>query len=233
MEITIAHRFCGPPYSGHGGYTSGLIARGLEGAVEITLRSPIPLGKPLTLLSEASDRTELQDDGQLIALANRAEFELDIPEPPTYEEAVAASVNSVGLRPDYLYPTCFACGHKRESGDGLRICPGAIGRDGIVAAPWTPDSALAEHGKVLPEFVWAALDCPSGIASMGDHVRPLLLGRYAVRIFELPIAGAQYVVMGWPISNEGRKFFSASALFSGDRCMAYARATWIEVKQSD
>jgi hypothetical protein len=173
----------------------------------------------------------LQDDGQLIAEASTTDFELTIPEPPTHAEAVAAGASSVGLRPDYLYPTCFACGHQRESGDGLRICPGAIGRGGIVAAPWVPDSTLAEHDRVRPEFVWAALDCPSGIASMGNDVRPLLLGRYAVRIFELPSPGEKYVVMGWPIANEGRKYFSASAMIFGDRCMAYARATWIEAKQ--
>ena len=48
-EIIIQNRFCGPPDSGNGGYTSGLIAKELNNPVEITLRKPPPLDKMVSL----------------------------------------------------------------------------------------------------------------------------------------------------------------------------------------
>ncbi len=56
-SVLIAAKFRGPPNSGNGGYVSGVIADTLtqgvhdlpnHGAVEVTLRAPIPLDHPLT-----------------------------------------------------------------------------------------------------------------------------------------------------------------------------------------
>ena len=47
MEITIAKRFCGPPTSGNGGYSSGRVAALVGNPAEITLRAPPPLDAAL------------------------------------------------------------------------------------------------------------------------------------------------------------------------------------------
>ena len=43
QSVTVPARFCGPPDSGNGGYTCGLVAKEMGGIVECTLRSPVPL----------------------------------------------------------------------------------------------------------------------------------------------------------------------------------------------
>jgi len=36
--VVIARRFCGPPDTGNGGYSAGLLAQSLRGPIEVTLR---------------------------------------------------------------------------------------------------------------------------------------------------------------------------------------------------
>lgn len=47
--VTIASRFQGPDGSGNGGYTSGLLAGFLGARAQVTLRSPPPLERRLTV----------------------------------------------------------------------------------------------------------------------------------------------------------------------------------------
>jgi hypothetical protein len=49
--IVIDRRFRGPPESGNGGYTCGLVAGRVDGPAEVTLRLPPPLEEPLTVAS--------------------------------------------------------------------------------------------------------------------------------------------------------------------------------------
>jgi hypothetical protein len=101
----------------------------------------------------------------------------------------------------------------------------------MVAAAWIPDTSLAdESGRVAPEFLWAALDCP-GAFSFPDPVHSaLLLGELAVSIEGSVAPGERCVVIGWEIGRQGRKHFTGTALFgeSGTR-RAIGRATWFEV----
>jgi hypothetical protein len=46
-ELTLGGRFSGPPATANGGYACGTIAELLGGDVEVTLRRPPPLGRPL------------------------------------------------------------------------------------------------------------------------------------------------------------------------------------------
>ena len=48
-ELTLGGRFSGPPATANGGYACGTIAELLGGDVEVTLRRPPPLGRPLRL----------------------------------------------------------------------------------------------------------------------------------------------------------------------------------------
>jgi len=93
--------------------------------------------------------------------------------------------------------------------------------DGRFAATWIPS-------EVSPELVWAALDCPGAIAVGFPDRGETLLGRFAVEVDELPKPGERCVVLAWPQSEDGRKLYAGTALYSEDgRPLARARATWI------
>jgi hypothetical protein len=217
--VIVPGRCNGPPDSGNGGYTCGLVAGLLGGAAEVTLRLPPPLDRELEVVS-VDGHVEVRDGGALVAEAEPAEVPADVPAPVTVEEAAAASTRYAGFA-HHAYNTCFVCGPRRE--DGLRVYAGAVtGRPGLVASPWTPPA------DVSPELVWAALDCPSGWAVDDFQREGVLLGRMAAAIDLLPAPGEPHVVLGWRIGEEGRKRFAGSALLTAEgETLARARSTWI------
>ena len=231
--LTIAHFYHGPPESGHGGYTSGMIAAFLpDGPVEVTLRVPPPLDCEMSVEHDGASLRVLDDD-KLVAEASvtKEDVTKDIPEPVSYSDAIVASIDYPGFKTT-LTPSCFVCGKQREPHEGLRIFPGPVrGRD-MVAAALVPESHVAgADGNMQPQFVWAALDCPSGWA-VTEFVpgREAMLGRLTARIVKPVAAGRRYSVVGWRMRTEGRKMHSGSAIFddAGAVCAA-ARATWIRV----
>jgi len=219
--MIIGARFNGPPGSGNGGYSAGLVARlaPWPGPVEVTLRKPPPLDTELTAHPEDHLVRVTAPDGELVAEA-RPTTPVDAAVPAVdLAEAVAVSADYPGFR-HHPFPTCFVCGHQRPDHDGLGLFPGRLA-DGRTAAPFTiPDAISAE-------LVWAALDCPGGWAVPLEG-RPYLLGRCAVRIDELPAPGDECVVMGAMVGEDGRKGFTVSTLYSpAGIVLATARATWI------
>ena len=220
--MIIDPRYNGPPGSGNGGYTCGLVAGLLRvaGGAEVTLRLPPPLGRPLRW-----DGSSLRDGDAVVAEGEPAELELDVPDPPSYEEAEQATPRFAGFVA-HAFPTCFVCGPKRPPGDGLRIFAAPV--DGVVAAAWTPVESQ-------PELVWAALDCPGAYALEWDGRSDILLGRLRACVNRLPDCGERCVVIGWPLGWEGRKGYAGTAVFSADRneLLALARATWIEPRAND
>jgi hypothetical protein len=95
-----------------------------------------------------------------------------------------------------------------------------------------PDASLAEgRGIVRPEFVWAALDCPSGwapIVAVGGT--PMVLGELAVRRHGEVRVGEPCVIMGWVLGGEGRKHLAGAALLGEDgTARAVATSTWITI----
>jgi hypothetical protein len=224
--IVIASRFCGPPQSGNGGYSSGVVARELGGTVEVTLRKPPPLDRPLTFRHE--DKLLLLDGAETVAEARAIALELEVPAPPSFEDAVQLSTRYVGFE-EHNFPTCFVCGPGRAPGDGLRIFPGRSDAGAFVAAPWVPDvSVTGAGGRVLPEIMWAALDCPGYFGAAPDDWPRALLGRMTAELGEPVLAGERCVVIGWSLGREGRKIHAASALFGADGSLrGKARQTWI------
>jgi len=210
--LTIPARFTGPPDSANGGVTCGLLAQA-TGLSEVTLRTPPPLERPLRVVDGA-----LYDADTLVASAAAATVALEPPAPVSVAEARAATTRYGGLT-EHPFPTCFVCGP--DKADGLRLFPGPVG-EGVAATPWVPVDQD-------PVMVWAALDCPGGW-SLDLPGRPMVLGRMALRLDELPAPGEEHVVMGWRVSLEGRKAFTGSALFTaaGD-LLAVAQQTWIAV----
>jgi hypothetical protein len=212
--MIIPARFNGPPGSANGGYASGLFSEALGGGFEVTLLRPPPLETQLDIVGD-----ELRHGDVVVARARRAAIEGETPEPVSLAEAEEASRHYAGFE-HHAYPTCFTCGPGRD--DGLGIYPGPVaGREGLVAAPWTPD-------ELRPEIVWAALDCPAGWAVDEFQREGVLLGRMAAAIRSAPVRGEAHVVVGWRVGEEGRKRFAGSAIYSGaGELLAFARSTWI------
>jgi hypothetical protein len=216
--LTIDARSNGPDGSANGGYTCGRIAAFLDGHAEVTLRSPPPLERALDVERER-DALRILDGEMLVAEAASGAVEVAVPDAPSWEEAESAARRYPGFA-EHAFPRCFVCGPERESGDGLRVFAGPLG-DGRFAATWTPT-------EVRPELVWAALDCPGAIAVGFPDRGETLLGRFAVTIDELPEPNERCAVLAWPLGEDGRKLYAATALFGeGGRLLARARATWI------
>ena len=229
-SIVIGSRFNGPPGSANGGYACGLIAVATDAGVSVRLHRPPPLEIPLLVEPAGPGRWQIRDQAEIVATAAETEVRLELPEPPGYLQALDLSKHYVGFA-GHSFPTCFVCGPERRAGDGLRIFPGALASPGGgVAGPWLPHPSLADAaGKVRPEFVWAALDCPGYFAVMTGN-RPAVLGEFAVHIDRLPPVEKPCVVMGWRIDSAGRKHRAGTALYDEDgSALARGIATWIEV----
>ncbi|MGQ0585746.1 MAG: hypothetical protein ACT4PK_00885 [Gammaproteobacteria bacterium] len=239
MEITIAKRFCGPPNSGNGGYSCGRLAALVGNPAEITLRAPPPLDAPLTAQRADGGVVRLMQGEQLIAEGKPATLELEIPKPPSRDEAVAAGNRFSGLK-HHPYATCFVCGPSRGAHDGLRIFCGPW-KDGRVAGLWTPDKTLDDgSGHVAAEFLWSAIDCPGSWSVIGrdDPDAPMgfvspgaLLGRLAGRLLRAPRIGEECTAMGWFLGNDGRKYHVGTAIHTlAGELVACSKGTWIALK---
>lgn len=230
--IIIAPRFNGPPGSGNGGYVCGLLAKTIDGPSTVTLRAPPPLGAPLTLRSDGAHAT-LHHRDALLAEAHSAPFDLTPPAPPTLAEARVASTR-YGGHADHRYPTCFVCGTGRVPADGLDLFTGRVAQRDMVASPWRPHARLADaDGCVAPEFIHAALDCPSYWALPRAGSMAALLARMTAHIDgPRPTPGDDLIVIAWPLVSDGRKHRGASAIFTANGVpLARAEALWIEPKQ--
>ena len=227
--LTIAKTFHGPPDSGNGGYVSGRLARFIDGPAIVRLKAPPPLERPLTVENNGTE-VRLTDQGRTVAHARPTAFDLEIPAPPTPNEARTASHNFRGLT-RHWFPTCFVCGTARDEGQGLRIYAGPLPDRDMVAAPWTPHIALADQdGLVRSEFIWAALDCPGAYAFPEPEKGVALLGEMATRQIAALSAAEPCIVVGWALGRKGRIHCVTTALFnSSGRCCAMARASWVEI----
>lgn len=215
--MLIERRFNGPPDSGNGGYTCGLVAEAY-GANEVTLRTPPPLDTPL----------DVRDDGVyagdvLVATPGETTVTVEPPRFPGYDAARAAMERYAGLR-DHPFPTCYVCGPRRDDGLGLR--PGPVGDD-TVATTWTPTTSD-------PNDTWAALDCPGAWALVQTDEAPLVLGRLAVSIDAAPRPQQPHVVVGWRHKpREGRKHYAGTALYdAAGTLLARGQAVWVSLGAS-
>lgn len=230
MHLEIPNRFAGPPEMGHGGYVAGLLASRTEGAVQVTLRRPIPLDVDLELVSLDGGHLELRRGGEVLVESQPAALELDVPPAPSVDTARAAEASSPSLDgPTGVHPICFGCGRLRDPEDALRVFAGPVEVDGgrQVAGIWRPDPFAERDGTVGRQWVLAALDCPGAFAFLVDGVRAGLLGRITFEQHREVHAGSDLVVSGWRVGEEGRKLFAGTALFDPDGALlASARATW-------
>lgn len=229
--IRIDRRFRGPPTSGNGGYSAGLLAATLGGSdVVVTLRKPPPLDVDLQV-ERGDDAAALYDDGSLIATAVRETVELVVPPPPPLEALREAETRFTGFC-NHIFPGCFVCGPQREPGDGLRLFTGPLDDgSGRVAACFIPHHDLADDdGLLRPEFIWSALDCP-GYFAVSEAAGLAVLGRLGCVIRKPAHCGRALIVTGWPIASEGRKHTVGTALHNADGdLVAAGLATWISLQ---
>jgi hypothetical protein len=233
--LTIPTRFNGPPSSANGGYTCGRLAElvGVE-EVAVSLRLPPPLERPLEVVRDG-ERVELRDaDGAVVADGVPEELGLDVPDAVSPEQAAAASAaGHERWTARHPFRTCVVCGPDRAPHDGMRVFPGEL-RDGVFAAPWTPDDSIADgNGEVRPECVWAALDCPTSapVANFGAGP-PVVLARLTARLAAPVRVGERHALVSWPLAVEGRKRHAACALFDSEgRLLCASRALWIELRR--
>jgi len=230
-QVQVGSRFNGPPGSGNGGYTVGMLGKHLGDEVEITLKRPIPMDAAMQVATDGATAA-LFHEGVEIASARVAELDVDIPEAVSFKRAAAARADYAGYKA-HPFPNCFVCGTHRSCGEGMCLFTGEA-TEGIVASSWVPNEEFADdRGNVTPEFVCAALDCPGAWALIERYGidGPVVLGRLTYRIDRPIQAGGRYVVMGWALGREGRKAFCGTAVYDseGNLCAA-AKATWIQLR---
>jgi len=229
-SVSIDRRFRGPPDSGNGGYVVGLLARFAPEPVAVRLLVPPPLDAALEVLATDGGGLELVHGERRIATAAPDAVELKVPAAPGPAAARAASARYAGFR-DHPFPGCFVCGPGRAAGDGLRVFAGPLEGGAQVASPWQPDESLGgTRGRVRPEFLAAALDCP-GYFAVADGSPMMLLGSMALRIEGSVAVGEPCVVLGWSLGISGRKRRAATAVYGADgECVARAVSVWVELK---
>jgi len=237
--LTIPSRFNGPAGVGNGGYVCGRIAAYVDGPATVTLRRPPPLDTPMEVERDGDGSVRVRHGRTLIGEATPSPAgPLEIPATVSLAEADAAA-RGARYFADPVFPDCFVCGMNRPPGDGLRIFPGPVKGLALWAAPWTPDRSVADSGgRVRAEVVWAALDCPSGIAAaeaagLGDGAgwdTAILLGRMTATLAASPAAGDQCQLIAWPAGRDGRKLTAGSALLARDgTVLAAASTVWLTV----
>jgi hypothetical protein len=230
--LIVAGRFCGPAGSANGGYFAGCVAARAGRTVAVRLLRPPPLETPLQTLDLADGTLAVMSGTERVGEARAATLALGAPSAPGYFEAVEASRAYAGFA-HHRFPTCFVCGTRRRRGDGLRIFAGPLAEQGLVAAPWVPDVSLDRgDGKVRPEFMSAALDCP-GFYAVSPDDRMMLLGEITVHVNRLVHVGEPCTVIGWALETRGRKRAAGTAVFAEDGGVCgLARALWIEPRST-
>ncbi|MDW3219598.1 MAG: hypothetical protein R8F63_13380 [Acidimicrobiales bacterium] len=235
--VVIESRFHGPPRSANGGYACGLAAKSLgQPAATVRLHLPPPLNTALEVERSADEVALVGPDGIVVSATAGV---------PTVAAPSAVSPSeAAALRTDFdldeytnahIFPTCFACGPARDDRDGLRLFPGDAGRDALVAWPWSPHESVGdEDGLVDVAVLWAALDCPSGMAFLvdADPGSPgMVLGTMTARVLRRAATGESLVVGGWRVASEGRRRMAGSVIWdeTGD-ILALAETVWILLK---
>jgi hypothetical protein len=221
MEITLPRRYRGPRTSANGGYACGRLAAFVDAdEVEVTLRLPPPLDRPLEVVREEGV-ARLFDGAAIVAEARPAAVQVDLPAPVPRREAELAQDRHVRSWSSE-FGHCFVCG-VREDGLEIRVGPVA-GREPLHAAPIVLD-------EPAPEIVWAAIDCPGAFAVGAEGRGDIVLGRMTARVERVPESAEECVVVSWPLGADGRKLYAGTALFAGDgELLALATQVWIEPK---
>lgn len=234
MSIVIEPRFEGPPGLANGGVVCGLLAERLpeRRPLAVTLRRPVPVREQLAIEDDGTGGLALVANGERLAIAHVA-GDPDVGQiPQPSPEAARAAVPDPAYVETHPFPACFGCGPRRDAETAVALLPGPIG-NGVHATAWTPGPGLpTAPGDVLaPVAVWAALDCTTAAAAVPAHAPPHVLGRLEGRVDHPLRVGEEVIVVSWPLENEGRRRWGATAILTpGGELLAVSRATWIALR---
>jgi hypothetical protein len=237
--IIIDPRFNGPRLSGNGGYVGGVMAGkfterfGGDGTVEITLRAPIPIDRALQVVREGEALMLRDGDGLICEARAGSVAHLAPPPAPTDWDDVLRRGEQGGAPEDSDFNWCLVCGRGRAVGDGLRVLGTSGPQPGTSLSCYLPHANHADSaGRIRPEFVWGALDCPGAFAAQDiNDMRPALTGRMTAKVIAPPTVGERCAVVGWKIGEDGRKLYSGTALYTeAGRLCALATCTWIVLR---
>ena len=226
--VVIPGRFNGPPTTGNGGYSCGVLSAFIDGPARVRLHIPPPLDRELQVVEIGDGRVEMYDGDTLVGSAAPARETIDPPPAPSLEQAADATARYIA-RHGHPLDTCFVCGPNRPAHDGLELFTGPVEDWSLLASPWEPAADLLdESGHVGPEFVWAALDCPGYFAAIGNELRLALLGELYVELRK-PVPGNEpLVAYSWPAGEDGRKLYAGAAIATAEgKVLACSRSTWI------
>ncbi|OGA32098.1 MAG: hypothetical protein A3F75_12005 [Betaproteobacteria bacterium RIFCSPLOWO2_12_FULL_64_23] len=235
-KITISRHFEGPTDLTLGGYISGLMAVHLDSdTVEVTLRKPTLMERPLVLDTTTPDRVFLYDGDTLLNEARPVQLELAIPELISLEQARKAARRETVT----AFPNCFGCGSARSEDEGLHLRSGPVEGRNLVAIDWVPRPAAvgARKGERVPEtMVLTAMECPIARAmELGGMKKPeemAVLGRMTTKVNALPEVGEPCYFMGWPIERMGRRIEIAGTLNNNKaEVLAMCRLTFVVLKE--
>ena len=228
----IERRFRGPPESGQGGYSCGLVAERVEGeCATVTLRKPPPLERALRF-EDRGDTVALLDGDILIAEGGRDDLQIELPEAVASDAARRASEHPFWDAHVHPFPGCFGCGPERSQDEAVAIWMGRVEGGELMAGVWTPAADFAgADGAVWKRFVWAALDCPTATGANLPMDGVSVLGRLTGRVVAPVEPGVEHTVVAWPISDDGRKHLGGTAVHAPDgHLCAYAAGLWIELR---
>lgn len=235
-ELIIDARYNGPRGLGNGGYIAGALAAFVSGDAEVRILKGFPLATPLAIQRHTDGSASCHLGDEELGRARPIALDLAVPPPPGPSAARAATER---FRCIHVSDPrgCYVCSPKRAPGDGLRLFCGPLSprepAAAVVAGVWTPEPILCDQlGRVAPEQVWAALDCPGAyaIAALAPDAGRQLLGTCAASLKRPLNAGESYILSSWQLAPpEGRKRFMGVAMHDVDgELMACARQIWID-----
>lgn len=244
-NITLSKRFCGPPKTGNGGLTAGILVEAVgTNSAEIRLLNPTPVESSIILESEKGKQGTIYDDSKKILATLKSIEDENFPEyklpvVPDLEDAKKISTFYPGFT-THPFPTCFVCGPKREVNDGMRIfvgpAPEQIGFENLMVGHWLPDETISSaNGFVRDAVIWGALDCPGGFSAVLGEPQLIVLSKIRGKIIERPKVGEDNIVMSWRLQKMSRAFKVMTAIFKSDskKLIAIAEALWLAPKNWD
>lgn len=230
--IRIDRRYCGPPDSGHGGYSCGLVAELIDAPTcAVSLRAPPPLDRDLEVRRH-DGAVSVVEGSTLVAEGAPAELEVALPDPVSLEQAAESDLTG-RWRHDHPFPTCFGCGVQRSQDEAIALIPGPVAGREVLAARWIPLEYMVGHdGVVEPRFVWAALDCPTAFAVTNPGLTPHALARLTARPGPAPVvAGRPHVVLAWHVDRAARKARGRAAILSGEgEVCGVSEGLWVALR---
>ena len=174
----------------------------------------------------------MSDGDTLIAEGKAGELDLDIPDAPAVDAARRASEHPLWGEHIHPFPGCFGCGLERSQDEAVAILMGRLDGSDLMAGVWTPTADFAgDDGSVSKRIVWAALDCPTATGANLPLDGVSVLGRLTGCVAAPIVPQAEYTVLAWPISDDGRKHLGGTAIYAPDgRLCAYSAGLWIELR---